>query len=242
MAEVLFFIAAIATLAGAGGVIFFDNPFYSVLSLVTHLLSLAALFLLLRSEFLAAAQVVIYAGAVMVLYVFVVAYIGKPREITPAASPSLRLVSIVFVSIVFVELAIATLGSGLSAIGTEGADVGAGPGFGSPAQIGELLLTRFLLPFEIASVLLLIAAVGAVVLARRRRGLTLGDESSTYSAAEFFYPKGAGTMAEGVGSGVPDVRGTPPAQDPKSTTDPEVAAGRTPAGTGAGADRSRNGW
>ena len=158
---------------------------------------------------------------------FVVAYIGRPEQLGNPASPSLKLVSILFVGVLFVELTIALLGSGLSAIGTEGADVGAGPGFGSPAQIGELLLTRFLLPFEVASVLLLIAAVGAVVLARRRRGLNLGDDSAVYSAAEFFYPAGSGTMAEAVGSGVPDVRGTPPAQDPKSTTDPEVAAGRT---------------
>ena len=227
MAELIFFIAAIATLAGAAGIIYFDNPFYSVLSLVTHLLSLAALFLLLRSEFLAAAQVVIYAGAVMVLYVFVVAYIGQPEQLGNPASPSLRLVSVLFAGVLFVELTIVLLGSGLSAIAGEGAAVGTGPGFGSPAQVGELLLTRFLLPFEVASVLLLIAAVGAVVLARRRRGLSLGDDSRTYSAAEFFSPRGSGTLAEAVGSGVPDVRGTPPGNDPKATTDPEVAAGRT---------------
>ncbi len=238
MAELLFFIAAIATLVGAAGVIYFENPFYSVLSLVTHLLSLAALFLLLRSEFLAAAQVVIYAGAVMVLYVFVVAYIGRPEDVGNPASPHLKLISILFAGVLFVELTIAMLGSGLSAIGTEGADVGAGPGFGSPAQIGELLLTRFLLPFEAASILLLIAAVGAVVLARRRRGLTLGDEATTYSAAEFFYPKGSGTMAEAVGSGMPDVRGTPPGNDPKATTDPRVASGAA-AGDDPG---DRNGW
>jgi NADH:ubiquinone oxidoreductase subunit 6 (subunit J) len=227
MAELIFFLAAFATLAGAAGIIYFDNPFYSVLSLVTHLLSLAALFLLLRSEFLAAAQVVIYAGAVMVLYVFVVAYIGQAEPLGSPASPSLRLVSVLFAGALFIELTIALLGSGLSAIDSEGAAVGAGPGFGSPAQVGELLLTRFLLPFEVASVLLLIAAVGAVVLARRRRGLSLGDDRDVYSAVEFFYPKGSGTMAEAVGSGVPDVRGTPPGNDPKATTDPEVAAGRT---------------
>jgi len=76
MAEVLFFIAGIGAIAGAIGVVRVSNPFYSVLSLVFHLLSLAALFLLLRAQFVAAAQVVVYAGAVMVLYVFVVAYVG----------------------------------------------------------------------------------------------------------------------------------------------------------------------
>jgi NADH:ubiquinone oxidoreductase subunit 6 (subunit J) len=68
VAEVLFFVAAIGAIAGAIGVVAMRNPFYSVLSLVVHLISLAALFLLLRAEFVAAAQVVVYAGAVMVLY------------------------------------------------------------------------------------------------------------------------------------------------------------------------------
>ena len=74
--QVLFFIAGIGALAGALGVVLVRNPFYSVLALVFHLLSLAALFLLLEAQFVAAAQVVVYAGAVMVLYVFVVAYVG----------------------------------------------------------------------------------------------------------------------------------------------------------------------
>ena len=78
--DVLFFIAAIGALAGALGVVCLQNPFYSVLSLVCHLLGLAVLFLLLNAEFLAAAQVVVYAGAVMVLYLFVVAYIGGADE------------------------------------------------------------------------------------------------------------------------------------------------------------------
>ena len=80
MTPVLFFLAAIGALAGAIGVVTLRNPFYSVLALVAHLVSLAVLFLLLRSEFVAAVQVVVYAGAVMVLYVFVVAYVGGEGE------------------------------------------------------------------------------------------------------------------------------------------------------------------
>src|SRR5882762_4015623 len=76
MSAVLFFAAAIGAIAGAVGVVLLRNPFYSVLALVAHLVSLAVLFLLLRAEFVAAVQVVVYAGAVMVLYVFVVAYVG----------------------------------------------------------------------------------------------------------------------------------------------------------------------
>ena len=80
MAEVIFFIAAIIVVAGAVGTVSLRNPFFSVLALVSHLLGLAALFLLLRAEFIAAAQVVVYAGAVMVLYMFVVAYVGGDRR------------------------------------------------------------------------------------------------------------------------------------------------------------------
>src|SRR6202451_3157674 len=80
MSTILFFIAGIGTIAGAVGVVVLRDPFYSVLALVGHLISLAVLFLLLRAEFVAAAQVVVYAGAVMVLYVFVVAYVGGSVE------------------------------------------------------------------------------------------------------------------------------------------------------------------
>src|SRR5687767_12379443 len=166
MSEVLFFIAALGAIAGAIGVVSLQNPFYSVLALVFHLLSLAALFLLLRAEFVAAAQVVVYAGAVMVLYVFVVAYIGGHDAPMRPSGGALTPLALLFVAVLAVELLIATLGSGLKVIGSEGAPFD--PAFGSPEQIGELLLTRFLLAFEVASYLLLVAAVGAVMLARRR--------------------------------------------------------------------------
>src|ERR1700710_2695942 len=80
MEAVLFFLAAIGALGGAIGVVALRNPFYSVLALIVHLFSLAVLFLLLTSAFVAAAQVVVYAGAVMVLYVFVVAYVGGDNQ------------------------------------------------------------------------------------------------------------------------------------------------------------------
>jgi NADH:ubiquinone oxidoreductase subunit 6 (subunit J) len=86
VSAVLFFLAAIGAVSGAIGVVALRNPFYCVLALVCHLISLAALFLLLRAEFVAAAQVVVYAGAVMVLYVFVVAYVGGADEVLACGS------------------------------------------------------------------------------------------------------------------------------------------------------------
>jgi NADH-quinone oxidoreductase subunit J len=177
MAEVFFFLGAIGALAGAIGTVALRNPFYSVLALVVHLLSLAALFLLLRAEFVAAAQVIVYVGAVMVLYLFVVAYVGGGADpIGTAGRPNLRWASALFAGALFVELSIAILGTGLSVLGEEGS--GYFDGFGTPAEIGRLLLTDFLLAFEVASILLLIAAVGAVVLARRRTGLEDSREIS----------------------------------------------------------------
>jgi NADH-quinone oxidoreductase subunit J len=165
--QVLFFVAAIGALGGAIGVVAMRNPFYGVLALIVHLFSLAVLFLLLTSAFVAAAQVVVYAGAVMVLYVFVVAYVGGGGE--PVADPihGQRFLGILVASILFIELSAAILSSALMAMGTHGPDVPAG--FGDPAAIGRLLLEKFLLPFEASSILLLIAAVGAIVLAARRR-------------------------------------------------------------------------
>src|SRR5664279_3534514 len=107
MVAIIFFIAAIGAIAGAVGVVVLRNPFYSVLALVSHLISLALLFLLLQAQFVAAAQVVVYAGAVMVLYVFVVAYVGGGEEPTPATGGrSLRAVSIGFALLLFIELSI----------------------------------------------------------------------------------------------------------------------------------------
>lgn len=110
----------------------------------------------------------------------------------------MRFTAPVLAGALLVELLIALLGTGLKAIDSYGAPYSPGPrSFGTPAYIGELLLTRFLLAFEIASFLLLIAAVGAVVLARRRGGLD-GEESDRLTPLDLLRPRGTGTMAEAV--------------------------------------------
>ena len=177
MVAVAFFAGAIGAIAGAVGVVALRNPFYSVLALVVHLVALAGLFLLLYAQFVAAAQVVVYAGAVMVLYVFVAAYVGAVEEPIWEPIPGQRFLAPLLAAALFVELSIAILGTGLSALDSEGPTVPLG--FGSPAAIGNLLLERFLVVFEAASMLLLVAAVGAVVLAGRRHPearSTLGEE------------------------------------------------------------------
>ncbi|WP_022929755.1 NADH-quinone oxidoreductase subunit J [Patulibacter americanus] len=198
MDEILFFVAGIAAIVAAAGTVLLRNPFYAVLSLVVHLLSLSLLFLLLYAQFVAVVQVMVYVGAVMVLYVFVNAYVGGSEEPRGGSAPTLKMFSYAIAVTLAVTIGIAVLGTGLKAID------GAGPenipaSFGSPANIGELLLTKFLLPFEAASFLLLVAAIGAVVLARRRRGVLTGEERIV-SAMDVLAPAGTGSMREGVGA------------------------------------------
>jgi NADH:ubiquinone oxidoreductase subunit 6 (subunit J) len=192
----LFFVAAIGALTGAIGVVMVRNPFYSVLALVFHLISLAALFLLLRAEFVAAAQVIVYAGAVMVLYVFVVAYVGGSDEPLTTGPTALKILGPLFALALAIELCIACLGSALKAISGKGAPYVLG--FGTPAHIGKLFLTTYLFPFEVASLLLLVAAIGAVVLARRRRGLDGDDAVERHIRIE--RTAYTGTMAEAAGT------------------------------------------
>jgi hypothetical protein len=143
-------------------------------------------------------QVVVYAGAVMVLYVFVVAYVGGGQQLPSGAV--LRFLGPLFAAGLAAELFIATLGTALSGIHGKGAPFI--PGFGTPAHIGRLLLTKYLFPFEAASILLIVAAVGAVVLARRRRGLD-GEGTAEGGQPEIRVraprPVYTGTMAEAAG-------------------------------------------
>jgi NADH:ubiquinone oxidoreductase subunit 6 (subunit J) len=239
-AKILFFIAAIAAISGAIGVVTLRNPFYCVLALVCHLVSLAALFLLLRAEFVAAAQVVVYAGAVMVLYVFVVAYVGGGEEY--AAGSALRILGPLFAVALAVELVIAMLGSALHGIDTKGAPYVLG--FGTPKEIGRLFLTDYLFPFEVASLLLLVAAIGAVVLARRRRGLEPEDPEFE-RLLNLPRPAYTGTMAESAGvrsviTALEEGGGGPVELRGGETEDP-VRAG-SGSGSGAGGSGTEGGW
>ena len=213
MEEVVFFVAAFGAIAGALGVILVRNPFYSVLMLVVHLFALATLFLLLNAEFIAAAQIVVYAGAVMVLYIFVVAYIGGVQEPLRSDVGGIGQLGAVFAVGLLVVGTIAVVGTGLTELDTEGASVGAG--FGTPGAIGELLLQKFLITFEIASILLTIAAVGAVILARKQRGLP----EPTGQAADSLAPPSQAPESKVLG-GIDSGATRPPTGTPEGPKDP----------------------
>ena len=155
-------LATTALFASALAVVLFQNPFFSALALIGNLASLAVMYLLLAAEFLAAAQVLVYAGAVVVMFLFVIAYLGGRADAPFAGGPTLmRVASVVAAAAIAVEVIVVI-------VLADGGDLGDAPkvpeDFGSPASIGTLFLSDHLLAFEVTSIILLVAAVGGVIL------------------------------------------------------------------------------
>jgi NADH-quinone oxidoreductase subunit J len=163
---VVWFVAAAACLGTGVAVVTMTNPFYSAISLIGNLVSLAVLYLLLTAEFLAAAQVLVYAGAVMVMFLFVVAYLGGRADTPWAGGPPLLRTAAVIAAVALLVEIVVVLGLAWGDNLSDPAE--ASDSFGSPAAIGELFLTDHLLAFEITSIVLLVAAVGGVVLGTTR--------------------------------------------------------------------------
>jgi NADH-quinone oxidoreductase subunit J len=164
---IVWVLAAFGCLGSGIAVVTFANPFYSALALIGNLGSLAVLYLLLAAEFVAAAQVLVYAGAVMVMFLFVIAYVG-PRTETPwAGGPGWQTVGAVAAAgAILVEIILVI---SLKAGGRLHHDAQLPVSFGSPAQIGQVFITDHLLAFEITSIVLLVAAVGGVILGAHAR-------------------------------------------------------------------------
>jgi NADH-quinone oxidoreductase subunit J len=160
-------VAAFACLGSGIAVVSFSNPFYSALALIGNLASLAVLYLLLAAEFVAAAQVLVYAGAVMVMFLFVIAYLGGRADAPWAGGPSWQALGAIAASAaIFVEVIVVV---GLKSSGRLSREAPTDYFFGRPHEIGTLFLTDHLLAFEITSIVLLIAAVGGVILGSHSR-------------------------------------------------------------------------
>jgi len=144
----VWFVAAFACLLSALGVVSFRNPFYSALALIGNLASLAVLYLLLGGEFVAAGQVLVYGGAVMVMFLFVIAYLGGRADAPWAGGPSWQAVGAVAAAgALLVEIIVAI---GLKAGGSL-SHASVSDTFGSPGAIGRAFLTNHLLAFEISA-------------------------------------------------------------------------------------------
>jgi NADH-quinone oxidoreductase subunit J len=165
-------VAAFACITSALAVVTFRNPFYSALALIGNLGALAVLYLMLGGEFVAAGQVLVYAGAVMVMFLFVIAYLGdRTLEAPWAGGPSWQAVGAALAGgAILVEIVVAIgLSAGNALDDSLGDPAEISRSFGSPASIGELFLTDHLLAFEVTSIVLLVAAVGGVVLGSHAR-------------------------------------------------------------------------
>jgi NADH-quinone oxidoreductase subunit J len=165
---VVFIVAAIAILAGALGVILSRNPVHSALSLVLTLFGVAVEFVNQQADFLAAVQVIVYAGAIVILFLFVIMLLGVDRSESLAKDPlkGQRPTAIILGLVILVEVAtIARLDNWATGVHSIAGPIsGAGDNI---EKLGQSIFTRYLFPFEITSVLLVIAVVGAVILARR---------------------------------------------------------------------------
>ncbi|HEX6548450.1 MAG TPA: NADH-quinone oxidoreductase subunit J [Candidatus Dormibacteraeota bacterium] len=163
MASIVFYLFGFLALAGGLGVVLFREPIKNVLSLVLVMLSLAVLFLLLSAQFVFAVQVIVYAGAVMVLFLFVVALMGPIHE----HGSAWRTAGSGILALVVVAAFAGFLWSMLSSVRYRSPDAGDQSLFGTVQAIGVGLFTTYLYPFELTSILLLVAAVGAIYLSRR---------------------------------------------------------------------------
>lgn len=178
---ILFFILAAVAVAAAIAMLRSPNAVHAALFLVINFTAVAILYLLLNAPFIAMAQITVYAGAIMVLFLFVIMMLGAERlplnERLPWQRPVALILSLILVAaFLFVALAPATAGNP----GQAATPPPVPRDFGGPLQIGSVLFSRYLFPFELTSVLLLVAMIGAVVLTREdRRQATDGRRRTT---------------------------------------------------------------
>ena len=169
MEQAVFVVGAVICLVGACGVIGFRNPVHSALSLVSTLFGIAVLFIALEAEFLAAVQIIVYAGAIVVMFLFVIMLLGVDQTDDIGFEPlkGQRVGALVAGALLLAGLvAIVVLGA---VTGGESTSAAFDPELPNVEQLARSLFTDYLFAFEITSVLLIIAVVGAVTLARHRR-------------------------------------------------------------------------
>jgi NADH-quinone oxidoreductase subunit J len=173
-AEILFYILAALTIAGGIGVITLRNPVHAALSLLWTFLMVAALFVLRHAEFLAAVQVLVYAGGIMVLFLFVIMLVNVKRlepetVFLSAQAPVAVAVGVVLGALMALALLLGALATGTSDPAT--LQMADGQVVGNTEAVGMLLYRTYLVPFEVVSVVLLVAMIAAIVYGRRDAGL-----------------------------------------------------------------------
>lgn len=158
--EIVFYLVAALAVIAALAVVLLRTPVYSALSLIVVLCSLAVIYLLLGAEFMAVIQVIVYAGAIMVLFVLVIMLLNARRETPSNRSQMARWLGPPLLAAFGVEVATAVWRAFSAAPAPPPLD-------GGPTPIGQLLFRSYVLPFEVTSILILVAILGAVILAKK---------------------------------------------------------------------------
>jgi NADH-quinone oxidoreductase subunit J len=181
MDVVVFGIASVVAIAGALGVVLSRNTVHSALMLVMTLFGVAVLFVEQEAHFLAAVQVIVYAGAIVVLFLFVIMLLGvdQSEDLGVETLKAQRPLAVVLVLVAALELAMLVRYGGWETGVHSMAGVGRDPSIPNVELLARSIFSRYLLAFEATSVLLVIAVVGAVVLARRPSRVRNPDEVGT---------------------------------------------------------------
>jgi NADH-quinone oxidoreductase subunit J len=161
---ILFIILAIVAVTSALGMLFSRNAVYAALFLITNFATVAVFYLLLSAPFIALAQVTVYAGAIMVLFLFVIMLLGAEQTGRTQAVWWIQPLALGLGLVLLAEAVYIVLAQRGTLQAVETVD----PAFGGPVSVGETLFNQFVLPFEVTSVLLLVAMIGAIVLSRAR--------------------------------------------------------------------------
>ncbi len=162
---ILFFALAVLALLSALGMLLSRNAVYAALLLIVNFIVVAIFYLMLEAPFIAIAQVTVYAGAIMVLFIFVIMLLGAERAGQTRARWWWQPTALVL-GIVLVAEAVYLV---LRELRTPAAAAELPPAFGSPLEIGQVLFSQYMLPFEATSILLLIAMIGAIVMTRNEK-------------------------------------------------------------------------
>ena len=162
---IVFFVLAFVAVGTAVSMLVTRNAIYSALFLVLNFGTVAILYLILGAPFIAISQITVYAGSVVVLFLFVIMLLGAERM--PGGEPLRwqRFLAVPLIVILAADFALNISRLGGSLPGAEPAPLG----YGAPADIGKILFTQYALPFEVTAIILLVAVVGAIVLAKLER-------------------------------------------------------------------------
>ena len=176
----VFVVAAVAILSGAIGVLFAKNPVHAALSLIVSLFGVALAFLAQQADFLAAVEIIVYAGAIVVLFLFVIMFLGIDHKNHVDTEPLVGQRPLAAIAVGLVMAGIVTLMAsshwvtGATSVATSGTPLATGSQ--NIHQIGAAVYTTYLVAFEVTAALLLISVIGAVTLARKERP-RVGEES-----------------------------------------------------------------